>query len=94
MPHYYKKMIYAWFEFKESIDINTERNFKCVDIMNEDLWFNSNIKDHDGKVLFFKQYDNIVFFSKHALIPIHVGIFPPLICTGSRFENSHHSGWL
>ena len=56
MPPYYKKMIHAWFEFKESIESNTERNYKCIDIMNEDLWFNPYVKDQDGKILFFKKW--------------------------------------
>ena len=27
-----------------------------MDVKNEDLWFNSNVKDHNGKIIFFKRW--------------------------------------
>ena len=54
IPAYYKEIIYAWIDLKDLFDSNADMNYQSCDIKNEDLWFNSNVKGYDGKVLFFK----------------------------------------
>ena len=56
IPPYYKEIIYAWIDLKELIDSKADMNYQSCDIKNEDLWFNSNVKGYDGKVLFFKKW--------------------------------------
>ena len=51
MPHYYKAMIYAWLNFKETVQKKT--GFQNIQIEKESLWFNSNIKNRNGNVLLF-----------------------------------------
>ena len=56
MPQYYKETIYAWFDLKEKNEGNSVFNFQYLDVKNEDLWLNSNVKDHYGKIIFFKRW--------------------------------------
>ena len=56
MPKYYKEMIYAWFSLKESNENNRANDIEHSDIQNEKLWFNSNIKDYNKNVIFFKKW--------------------------------------
>ena len=56
IPHYYKELIFAWIDLKELIDSQADVNYHRCEIKNEELWFNSNIKGYDGKVLFFKRW--------------------------------------
>ena len=58
MPYYYKEMIFAWIDLKELIDSQADMNYQSCEIKNEELWFNSKVKGHDGKVLFFKRWFN------------------------------------
>lgn len=58
MPQYYKEMIYAWLDLKEKFEFqsNSVFNFQNLDVRNEDIWFNSNVKDHKGNIIFFKKW--------------------------------------
>ena len=71
MPQYYKETIYAWFDLKEKNEGNSVFNFQYLDVKNEDLWFNSNVKDHNGKIIFFKRWYNAGILKVDDIVKDH-----------------------
>ena len=59
MPQYYKNMVYNWFDFKEIVESKTPIDLQCTNVRSENIWFNSNIRDHNKNVLFIKKWFDV-----------------------------------
>ena len=87
MPNYYKEIILAWIDLKELIESKENKTYQSCHIKNEQLWFNSNIKGFDGKVLFFKRWFDAGIMKIKDLVKNSE--FISLREVGNLFEKKH-----
>ena len=89
MPQYYKNMVYTWFDFKEIVECKTPIDLQCTNVRSENIWFNSNIRDHNKNVLFIKKWFDVGLLKINDVVKN--SRFMSLREIEERFEKKHAS---
>ena len=89
MPQYYKNMVYTWFDFKEIVESKTPIDLQCTNVRSENIWFNSNIRDHNKNVLFIKKWFDVGLLKINDVVKN--SRFMSLREIDERFEKKHAS---